>query len=221
MLLLKRAVMNNTQIKICGLTEVELAKQTALAGADYIGLVFHPTSKRYVTVELAKQIVTALKATSTKAVAVFTEHTATEMLAICQATGITIVQLHGSIARQQHHLLPPHYQRIYVQTVADDGNIQADNDKGYYHCQAERDFLLFDANQPGSGVAFDWQGFHYAGNYRWFLAGGLTANNVVAATTLLHPFAVDVSSGVENEQYQKDLQLVQAFISNVKGVNND
>lgn len=221
MFLFKRVVMRNTKIKICGLRDAELAKQAAIAGADYIGIIFHPASKRYASLEQASQIVAALKLTSSKPIAVFTEHTAADMLAICQALGINIVQLHGSTARQQHQLLPVNFQRIYVQTVLANGSIATDVDKGLFHCRPERDFVLFDAIQPGGGQTFDWKKFNYSGNFPWFLAGGLTANNVTTALQLLHPFAVDVSSGVENAQQQKDIGLIQAFISTVKGVNND
>ncbi len=201
------------RVKICGIRTAEIAQQAAQAGADFMGLVFHPDSKRYVTLEQAKIIAAAVKAKGAIPVAVFVNHSAAEMHEICEKTAITWIQLHGSDAKQQHHLLPAHYQRIYVQSVTAKGEIPFDNESGLIHCNPARDFLLFDTAQPGSGKKFDWQLFNYQGKFRWFLAGGLTPDNVVAALKQLKPAGVDVSSGVENAAGEKDITLVRKFIN--------
>lgn len=209
--------MAKTLIKICGIRNVEIAKQTILAGAEYIGLIFYPKSKRYVNVEQAKNIAATVIAQGATPVAVFVDQSAQEMLNICEMTNISTIQLHGSNARQQHHLLPAHYQRIYVLSVAQEGSINADIDDGLKHCDPTRDFLLFDNEQAGSGLEFNREKFHYQGNFRWFLAGGLTAENVAQAIDQLKPTGVDVSSGVENKLGEKDMAMIEKFIQQKPG----
>jgi len=196
-------------IKICGLRDVELATQTAQAGAHFIGLVFHPVSKRFVTLDKAKAIALATKQAGAIPVAVFVDHSALQMQEICEATDITTVQLHGNMARSQHLGLPKKYTRIYVQT--------SDMQQDVYEGDPARDFLLFDHRQAGSGQTFDWENFSYAGKFRWFLAGGLTPDNVSMAAQQLQPMGVDVSSGVENETGEKQLHKIKTFIQRARG----
>ena len=200
-------------IKICGITDAAYATFAAEQGADYIGMIFHAASKRNIDEDHAKQIVGALKNTHTQAVAVFVDQTADEMLNICTTLNIDHVQLHGANARQQHYLLPEALHRIYVCNVDAKGQILKDVENGLQHCKKERDFLLFDNLQPGSGKIFNWSGFKNATDFRWFLSGGLTPQNVAEGVALLHPNGVDVSSGVESSPGIKDMNLIKQFIN--------
>lgn len=208
--------MNKTLIKICGITTAELAEQAAIAGANYIGIVFHPDSPRYVNVKQAKAIATAAKQHGAQPVAIFTHHTAQVMQQICDEAGINIVQLHGTIARKEHALLPSTFKRIYVHPITESGSFLTINDDSISNCDKSRDFLLFDSMTPGQGKMFNWKNFNYGGCFSWFLAGGLTCNNVGKAIELLHPTAVDVSSGVEKKPGEKDINLITKFIFAVK-----
>lgn len=207
---------SKTAIKICGIRTAELALQAALAGADFIGLVFYPPSKRSVSPAQAKAIAAAAKNGGAIPVGVFVHHSATEMQEICQMTGIQTVQLHGSIARTQHHLLPASFQRFYVQTVEASGNIIDDAEGGLIFCDPQRDYVLFDNLLPGSGQPFAWNSFHNSGHFRACIAGGLTAKNVHTVINTLHPAAVDVSSGVEVITGNKSLSLINQFINTVR-----
>lgn len=209
--------MNKTLIKICGISDPDTATFAAKEGADFIGIIFHPPSKRFVDVNQAQQIAAAAKQSGAQPVAVFVDTTAEMMLRICQIARINIVQLHGTISRQQHHLLPPDFNRIYVRTVDQQGKIQIDNDKGITYLNESRDYLLFDNIQAGSGTTFNWSNFSYDGNMRWFFSGGLTVDNVSHAIQQFHPTVVDVSSGVENAPGEKNRDLIAKFISSVKG----
>lgn len=211
--------MTKTLVKICGITTPELAEKAAIAGAHYIGLVFHAHSPRNISTEEAKLIATAAKNNGAEPVAVFVDQTAAQMQEICEAADIKIVQLHGSAARQEHHLLPASYQRIYVQPVTTNGNLLAINDQGLTACDRARDFLLFDSMSPGQGHVFSWQLFKYDNCFPWFLAGGLTAKNVGQAIKLLKPTAVDVSSAVEKTTGKKDIDLIVQFINAVKAAS--
>ena len=232
--------MDSLLIKICGIRTSEMAYAAGLAGADFIGVVFHPQSRRYVSQELAREIATAAIEAGAIPVAVFVNQTAFEMQMICDATQIDMVQLHGSISRQQHHELPSSYQRIYVQSVDNLCHPREGGDPSMtrYPGRSEkgsppsrgrqsihfntgldpaRDYLLFDNPDPGKGIPFDWDNFQYTGSYRFGVAGGLSPTNVALAIQTCKPALIDVSSGVENLSGEKDITLIKQFI----GVCND
>ncbi|HEV2614636.1 MAG TPA: phosphoribosylanthranilate isomerase [Gammaproteobacteria bacterium] len=189
--------MNNLKIKICGIKSPELAAQTVQAGADYIGLIFEPSSKRYVDINLAKQIAAAVIKNNAVPVAVFTTHTAKQMLEICNFINVTTVQLHGDISQQQHNLLPKYFTRLYVHGIPKDADIT-------------RDYLLLD--KP-----FDINTMNYTGDFRLALAGGLNINNIKSAITKFRPHIVDLSSGVEDEIGNKSIELIKQFIDAARG----
>jgi phosphoribosylanthranilate isomerase len=203
-------------IKICGIRTPELAKKTAIAGAHFIGIVFHPQSKRHVSIEQAISIAAATKKAGAIPVAVFVNHTAWQMHEICQVTGIEVIQLHGQFARRRHQLLSAHYQRIYALPVTSNGLICGDGDDLFY-CDPKRDYVLFDNAEAGKGLPFDWNKFSHTSPFRIGFAGGLTAENVTHAIHKFQPSFVDVSSGVENAAGEKDLKLIQQFIAAVHG----
>jgi len=202
------------KIKICGIKQPEHAYAAATAGADFIGLIFVPSSHRAVTVNTARIISQAARDGGAEPVGVFTEASATDMLNICQTANINYVQLHGNYSREQQHLLPDSFSRIYVYPVSAEGNFTLD--ENIKLLDKKRDYLLFDNHKAGSGKTFDWQKFSYAGDFKWFLSGGLNPNNVKEAIQLFHPTGVDVSSGVENIKGEKDLNLIKKFIGETK-----
>lgn len=211
--------MTNTKIKICGVRDPETALFAAKSGANFIGIIFHPASVRNVDILQAEKIAAAAKQNGAIPVAVFVNTNADQILKICQIARINTVQLHGNISRQQHHLLPPDFSRIYVQTVNEQGDIQDDVDIGLKYLNAKRDYLLFDNIQAGSGTTFNWTNFSYQGTMPWFFSGGLTVDNVNDAIQRFHPTVVDVSSGVEKTPGEKDHQLICQFIDKVKTGN--
>jgi phosphoribosylanthranilate isomerase len=206
--------MANHIIKICGIRDPATAEKAAILGANLIGIVFHPASKRYVSLDQATVISNAAKQAGALPAAIFVNHTAVEMQSICEATDINIVQLHGSTARANHHFLPREYQRIYVQNVSDQGELQTD--EGLRYLDSDRDLVLIDHEKPGHGNSINRLVFHYHLPFPWMLAGGLTPSNVVAAINDLQPDGVDVSSGVESSAGNKDILLIQQFVTKVR-----
>jgi phosphoribosylanthranilate isomerase len=200
---------NKPLIKICGIKQPAMAYAAAQTGADFIGLMFAPGSKRLVSVAEAIDIAAATREGGATPVAVFTDHTAAQMLEICRQTKIDWVQLHGDTARNEQHLLPEDIHRIYVCSLIEGSEASTIEIPLLKH---DRDYLLFDTPTPGVGEKFDWQRFSYAGSMRWFLAGGLAPDNVAEAVQLLQPHGVDVSSGVEDDSGEKNLSLIEAFI---------
>lgn len=206
--------MADYMIKICGIRDPGMAEEAAIAGANLIGIVFHPLSPRYVGLDQAVAISIAARNAGALPVAVFVNHTDLDMNRICEETNINVIQLHGEMARAHHHLLPDHYQRIYVKTVSNKGEIQRDN--GLQYLDSERDLILIDHEQPGQGNTINKLGFHYDLPFPWILAGGLSPANVIAAICDLKPNGVDVSSGVESSKGNKDIFLIQKFITTIR-----
>lgn len=204
------------KIKICGLRSPELAQAAVEAGADWIGLVCHPASKRFVDLAVAKDIAAATLASGGVPVAVFVDQNADEMLVFCEVTGIQVVQLHGAIARREHIYLPPLYPRIFVCGVGDEG-IDQDDLLGTAVCNPCRDYVLFDHKISGSGQRFSCDALHYEEALPLGIAGGLTAVNVREVIETFRPALVDVSSGVETLVGVKDSVKMKAFIEAVKG----
>jgi phosphoribosylanthranilate isomerase len=208
--------MDNHIIKICGIRDSEMAEKAAATGVNLIGIIFHSLSPRYVSLEQAAEISNAAKKAGASPVAVFVNHTDVEMRSICEAADIQSVQLHGAIARTSHHLLPDHYQRIYVKNVSAKGELQADD--GLRYLDPDRDLILIDHEEPGQGNTISQ--FHYDLPFSWLLAGGLISSNVVAAIHDLQPHGVDVSSGVESSKGNKDIILIQQFVNSVRGYHH-
>jgi len=207
----------NILIKICGIQTMEMASVAAKAGANFVGMIFHPSSKRFVPDYIAKPICEAVEDCGAKMVGVFVDHLAYEMFDICELTGIKIVQLHGIFAKREAYKLPQHIQRIYVINVDYNGKILDAGDKQYIdQLDYKRDFLLFDGIQSGSGRAFDFNQFKCTYNVPFFLAGGLNINNVEKAIMVVQPDGVDVSSGVENIYGVKAPALIRQFILEAK-----
>lgn len=199
-----------TKIKICGITHPDIAYDAACKGANFIGLIFVPSSKRAITIQLARAIAEAAREGGAEPVAVFTESHSNSMQEICEKTNVQWVQLHGDQSREQQHLLPASIHRIYVQPVSRDGSFGLD--ERVKTLDKNRDYLLFDGMKAGSGNTFNWSHFSYAGDFPWFLSGGLNAENVKEAIRILNPTGVDVSSGVENRMGDKTSKLVEQFI---------
>lgn len=201
-------------IKICGLTDVKTAYSAAKLGADFIGLVFHSPSKRHVSIKLATQIVSAIKESGAISVGIFVEQTYEEVLNIIQTTKIQAVQLNGEKIKQTHAQLPKELIRIWAQPVIH--NNYQDSEIKFNNLDKNKDFILFDYKNPGSGQSFNWDKFHYQEEIPWGVAGGLTPDNINLMLRTFTPHLIDVSSGVENQSGQKDLDLIKQFIANVK-----
>lgn len=195
------------KVKICGITHPDDARFAAKCGADFIGINFSKRSKRRVSIPVGKEIVQAIGKGQSKAVGIFVDETAEQIAAICQATGIRIVQLHGQGARSAFSSLQRTYTIFYAMEY--DKAIELPHDV----------FPLYDNMGGGKGVVFDWKKFTPPKNHHWFLAGGLNPENVGEAIRLLHPYGVDAASGVEFPQtVRKDPNLIKAFIDAAKEV---
>lgn len=199
------------KIKICGLTHPEDAEYAAGLGADLIGIIFALRSKRLTSQLCATEIAHAARQAGAQPVGVFIEQNAEEIEAICAATGINIVQLHGPTAKQAYALLQGRYSIIYALPVQNDGSVLESSPAA-----AMPLYDYFDPLNP-TGASFNWNSFCPPPHTPWMLAGGLKPQNVCAALALLKPSGVDVCGGVEAaHSTRKDPALVKAFIHAVK-----
>lgn len=202
-----------TKIKICGLPDREHAQIAAHAGADAIGLVFYAPSPRYVDVATARDICLALPPFVSR-VGLLVNAEPQYIETILQKVPLSLLQFHGdedNAMCQQFGM--PFIKALRVQESMD---IEAEMARFPDACG-----FLLDAYHPqhygGSGVCFDWQQFPHSAEQPIILAGGLTPDNVGDAVHTLTPYAVDVSSGVEQEKGVKDATKIRAFCAAVKG----
>lgn len=199
-----------TKVKICGLKNPTDIKCINTLSPDFAGFVmFFDKSHRNISPEKAHKLLSALDP-NIKSVAVTVSPTE-EQLEQIHTLGFDYVQIHGKISEKLlSECKTPVIRAINVSGIESIGDIEnLDNVKG----------ILFDSAVPGSGQGFDWTLLKKLPktDKMLFLAGGLTADNVAAAICQVHPYAVDVSSGVElADKSGKDFELVRTFIENAK-----
>lgn len=204
--------MGNTRIKICGVTRPEDAYAIAGAGADAIGLVFHPPSRRAIGIETAQAIMAALPPFVTT-VGLFLDPDAERVRSVVDDTGVDLLQFHGAETAEFCSAFGRPYIKAAAMMGGDDPAVVADS-----HPRARG--ILADSHAAGqaggTGKAFAWESLPRERGYRLILAGGLTPDNVAEAVRRLRPDAVDVSSGVEREPGIKDADRVRQFIEEVR-----
>ena len=198
-----------TRVKICGITEFEDARDAALLGADAIGLNFHPKSPRYIDPSRASKILEKIPPFVTT-VGVFVNHPDPQNLEdFALSLGLHAVQLHGNETPDYCSMI----QRVKVIKVFKvDSNFRVDSLRNH----GSGTFLL-DSCAPGTGATFNWSLVYGANAFgSIIIAGGLTSDNVSEVVTTLHPFAVDVASGVESRSGKKDYEKMRRFIEAVQ-----
>lgn len=191
-----------TKVKICGLSTVEAVETAVLADADYIGFVF-AASKRQVSLEQAQELAKRVTG-KTKIVGVFVSPSLEDLEQAIGQVPLDMVQIHGTF---DEVLIP----LISVPVIR---AIQLSDQEAQVSSQA--DYLLFDAPVAGSGQTFDWDLLKDQKIQQdFFIAGGLTVDNVHQARETFQPYALDVSSGVETDG-RKDIEKIKAFIEGAK-----
>lgn len=231
-------------VKICGVTSARDAALACDAGANFIGMILWPKSKRAVGTETAREVASEVKARGAIPVAVFVDESAEEITAVCDAIGCDHAQLHGDGARAALETLPTRIKAIWVLNAEKDGRIVTSLPGDEEKLIAERqkkmsgpqgwkaaidfvsgprrvvDWVLIDGVSAGSGTTFDWSNLKVprgCSRKGWLLAGGLNPENVARAVETLRPNGVDVASGVANDSgVVKDEAKVRSFIANAR-----
>ena len=205
------------KVKVCGIADTASMAAIGELGADYIGHIFYDRSPRYVEGRLTTDSIRQQPEPPIK-VGVFVNESQDEIRRICEACGISTIQLHGDESPADCNLL-----RMEGLTVIKALSIQTrdDLDKAQLY-QDSVDFLLFDtksSSRGGSGQKFDWSVLHdYNGELSFFLSGGIGPGDVEEIGRLAHPkmYALDINSRFELRPGVKDAGLVAKFINDVK-----
>lgn len=225
------------KIKICGLTSVKEALWCLEENVDYTGMVvFYPKSKRNLEIEQAKEILTVLhrqnkpepepereqngadgmKAASEPvwAVAVTVSPTP-EQVEVIQEAGFDQIQVHGILSKEA-------FDKIEIPMIRAFNGLDHELYEKFHNCRKVQAYL-FDAKIPGSGETFDWNILKQIprDEKSFFLAGGLTPDNIERAIREVQPDVVDVSSGVEiaPDLVGKDREKIRAFVQKVRGIS--
>ena len=196
-----------TRIKLCGLSRPCDIEEANALKPDYIGFVFAPASRRYVTPRQAAEL-KKLLSPEIAAVGVFVGEAPETVAELLNSGVIDAAQLHGEedggYIRQLKQLTDRPLIRAFRIRTAHDAELAG---------ASTADYVLLDSG-AGTGRAFDWQWVRRM-QRPFFLAGGLDPENAERAVKLLRPFAVDVSSGIETDG-RKDRRKMAAFVAAVR-----
>lgn len=235
-----------TKIKLCGLTrpcDIAIANELM---PEYIGFVFAPKSKRYVSPEKAAVLRRQLLP-NISAVGVFVNEAPETIAALLNQGIIDIAQLHGSedekyikqlrglidIGRLGQARLDIGANLPELASSGFDANHQCHRKSALIQAfrvrneqdlvaakKSTADYVLLDSGEGGIGTVFDWELIRRMKHFDkpYFLAGGLTPDNVENAIATLKPHAVDVSSGIETDG-RKDAQKMRAFVHAVRSAD--
>lgn len=206
--------MQRTRVKICGITRPEDAAHAAKLGVDAIGLVFYEPSPRYVTHTTARTIAESLPP-FVSSVGLFVDAPVEEVFETLKVVRLNLLQFHGD--EQPDYCEQFGVPYIKALRMREDVNVTA---FAQQHPNAAG--ILLDTYQAGvaggTGQTFDWNMIPDDVPLPVILAGGLDANNVAQAICSVHPYAVDVSGGVEEHKGVKDQEKMSEFLKEVKRI---
>ena len=214
-------------IKICGITKLDQAQAIAQMGVDALGFICVSSSPRYINPTAIGQITSSLlsaqpeiaRLSELDLIGVFLNSSISEISETVALAGLNAVQLHGDESPEfcdqlRSHLSATHpkIRLIKALRVKDQSGLEKAN-----LFSNVVDAVLLDAYDPhmagGTGKTLDWQMLRdFRPACDWWLAGGLSPENVADAIALLHPKGLDVSSGVERSAGDKDLTKIEQFL---------
>jgi phosphoribosylanthranilate isomerase len=203
--------MSAVRVKICGLTRIEDVRSAVNAGADALGLVFTPRSKRFIEPRLAAELAAEMPAFVAR-VGLFMDQDAQEVENVLRQVPLSLLQFHGS----EPPAFCARFGRPWIKAVSMATQDSVRQAEARY---ADAAALLLDSHAVGgaggTGQVFDWS-LISSTSRPLVLAGGLHPGNVRAAVQAVRPWAVDVSSGVEDRPGIKNAEKVKQFINEAK-----
>ncbi len=212
----------NHYIKICGITQTAQAHAIARMGVHALGFICVLSSPRYVDSEQIRLITYQLPHYIDR-IGVFMDASFNEICATVEQSGLNGIQLHGSESPHLCHRLREQFPQIKLVKAFRLQNAEALTQTAFYENWV--DAILLDAYDPhqggGTGKLINWsilEGFRP--KCPWWLAGGLSPDNVQRAIAQIHPQGLDISSGVEISPGNKDLNKVQRFIDGVRAAES-
>lgn len=205
------------RVKVCGIRRIEDAALAVELGASALGFIFWPSSPRFLDPDDARAVVASVPPL-VSTVGVFVDQDVAHVADVARGLNLSAVQLHGSEDVDAFEGVAPRVVKAVA--MGEDGTAE----------RLLRDLpasigVLLDAYDPvkrgGTGRTIDWA--RAAGLARVrpiILSGGLNADNVRGAIETVHPYAVDVSSGVESQPGVKDPGKLRAFFTSVTHESN-
>lgn len=202
-----------TIVKFCGMRRRHDIEHAKRLGCDLIGLNFVQASPRYIEPSEAREIVDVLQ-DQVLFVGVFKDANEEVVNQVLERVELNFLQFHAaeSAAFCESFKLP-YIKSIAVARDFDFAALSEQHPNAYA-------FLLDSpsATGGGSGETFSWDQFPQDSKRRVILAGGLNPENVASAIKQTQPWGVDVASGIEGEEHQKDTDLMTRFIHEVRNV---
>jgi phosphoribosylanthranilate isomerase len=217
--------MHRTRIKICGITRIDDLRDSVKAGADALGFVFYPKSPRYVSPAqfalLARELPPYVSA-----VALFVNPALAEVEAVVRAAPVSLLQFHGDETAAECAAIAATVCRPFVRAYRVKPDTGAADllscELAYRAASPWFSGLLLDAYVDaygGAGKVFDWSLIPKELAPRVVLSGGLSVHNATEAVVRVRPYAVDISSGVEQHKGIKDARKIAAFVAAVRAAD--
>ncbi len=215
----------SVQAKICGISTLAAALQALEAGAALLGFIHFAKSPRHVSLETMTELMQAIRDVSatSRLVSVVADPDDETLEGLARMVKPDLIQLHGQETPQRVASIRDRFNIRVIKALSIGG---AQDLVAAESFDSVADYLLFDAKPPknaalpgGLGLRFDWTLLRgYSGQKPWFLAGGLTAENVAEAVQISCARYVDVSSGVESTPGVKDMGLISSFLQATKAL---
>jgi phosphoribosylanthranilate isomerase len=207
-------------IKICGIRQADVMVAALDAGADMVGLVFHPRSPRAVDLQTAADLAEIARGRA-QVVALTVDMGDEQLAALADQVQPDALQLHGQETPARVSDVRTAFGRPVVKAV---GVAEPADLAAIPAYAAVADLILIDAKPPagaqypgGHGRSFDWTILSQLDpKIGFMLSGGLTSGTVAAAIARTQPLGVDVSSGVETAPGEKTPALVRGFIAEAR-----
>jgi phosphoribosylanthranilate isomerase len=203
------------QIKVCGITNIEAANAIVNAGANYIGFIFYPSSKRYALTSLSLEDIAAFKPVNAKKVGVFVNETTEKLIEIATKAELDMIQLHGDEDASYCATIQAAFPVIKVFRVSK-------NVPDFALFENVASYYLFDTDSAlygGTGQHFNWELIKKTRfNKPFFLSGGIGINDVQGIQVLKVAIAgkdlvaLDLNSKFETSPGIKNIELIKTFI---------
>jgi phosphoribosylanthranilate isomerase len=212
--------------KICGLKTPEAVAAAVAGGASLVGFVFYGRSPRCVDPAIVKQLAAQVPP-SVQKVGLLVEESDERIAEILAGCDLDLLQLHGHETPERVAAIRARFGRKVIKAIPVSEAADLDRAASY---EAVADYLMFDAKPPksmagalpgGNALNFDWT--LLAGRrfkLPWFLAGGLTPDNLAEAVRISGAPLVDVSSGVEDRPGEKNVGKIGAFLDVVRQISS-